>query len=278
MEHTASRRVPLVAIAGAAALAAAAIVPATAAHAATEQPAATAATGQDGWLRLGHLSPDTKTVDVRVAALDGAGGTLYELEGVGYGDVSPYTGFPAGSYTVSMVPAGSSATTPPVISGTVDVTAGGATTVAAYGPNDDLQVQAFQDDLAMPSAGNARIRLIQASTITPTVDVATSTGMSIAQDARAGSATSYAEVPAGDWTLELTGEDVESTADVSVAVGSVSSLFVLDNADGGLTILPVVDSAAVGDVPVGGVATGGGGLADEELAADLFAYVSTAGR
>lgn len=222
---------------------------------------ATAAPGDDsGWLRLGHLSPDTKSVDVRVSAVSG-GSTLFELKGVGYGDVSTYSELPSGSYTVSMVPAGASMATAPVISSTVQIADDTATTVAAYGPSSELQVKAFADDLTQPAAGNARIRLVQASTVTSSVDVSTSTGSPIARDARAGSATTYAEIPAGDWTLELTGGSIEDSAQVSVAPGSVSTLFVLDTADGGLTILPIVDSASVGSVPEGGVATGGGWLA-----------------
>lgn len=223
---------------------------------------ATAAPGDGaGWLRLGHLSPDTKSVDVRVSAVSG-GSTLFELKGVGYGDVSTYSELAEGSYTVSMVPAGASTSAAPVISATVQIADDTATTVAAYGPSADLQVKAFQDDLSQPTSGNARIRLVQASTITDSVDVSTTTGMAIARNARAGSATGYAEVPAGDWTLALTGGDIEDSVDVSVGAGSVSTLFVLDTADGGLTILPIVDSSSVGSTPEGGVATGGGYFAE----------------
>lgn len=221
---------------------------------------------QSGWLRLGHLSPDTKSVDVRVSAVSG-GSTLFELDGVGYGDVSSYEELPAGTYTVSMVPAGASGSSVPVISETVTIDAGTATTVAAYGPTADLQVRSFDDDLTEPAAGSARIRLIQASTLTPEVDVTTAQGDAIARDAKAGSATGYAQIPAGDWSLDLEGEGVSDTADVSVAAGSVTTLFVLDTASGGLTILPILDSASVGDVPDGGVDTGGGFLATSEDAA-----------
>jgi len=220
----------------------------------------TAVGDSTGWLRLGHLSPDTKSVDVRVSALSG-GSTVFELDGVAYGDVSTYQSLPAGSYTVSMVPAGASGSSVPVISETVTISADTATTVAAYGPTADLQVRAFEDDLTQPGSGSARIRLIQASTRTPEVDVSTSTGDSIAQDAKAGSATGYAEIPAGDWSLELTGKGVSDTAEVSVDPGSVTTLFVLDTSSGGLTILPVLDSASVGAAPDGGVDTGGGYLA-----------------
>ncbi|MET2010366.1 DUF4397 domain-containing protein [Microbacterium chocolatum] len=241
------------------ALSAAAAVVASLALAAPAQ-AATAETDGAGWLRLGHLSPDTKSVDVRVSALAG-GSTEFELESVGYGDVSDYTELPAGSYAVSMVPAGADETTVPVLSSTVTVSDGEAATVAAYGPSDDLQIKAFADDLSTPAAGNARIRLIQASTLTPTVDVETTTGEPIARDARTGTATGYAEIPAGAWELALTGTEASGMADVEVGAGSVTTLFVLDTADGGLTLMPVLDSSAVGDIPVGGVQTGGGGLA-----------------
>ncbi|KNY06875.1 DUF4397 domain-containing protein [Microbacterium sp. GCS4] len=241
------------------------------ASAADSAPAANpapAAVGADaGWLRLGHLSPDTKSVDVRVAAVSG-GSTLFELDGVSYGDVSTYQELPAGTYTVSMVPAGASDSSAPVISETVTVDSGTATTVAAYGPTKDLQVRAFDDDLTEPAAGSARIRLIQASTLTPEVDVTTAQGDAIARDAKAGSATGYAEIPAGDWSLDLTGEGVSDTADVSVAAGSVTTLFVLDTSSGGLTILPILDSASVGDVPDGGVDTGGGFLASASAGGD----------
>ena len=220
---------------------------------------ATAADAGTGWVRLGHLSPDTKSVDVEVTGSNGA--TVLELNGVGYGDVSPYSEIQPGTYTVSMVPAGSSATTAPVISADIVVPARSATTVVAYGPSTDLEVKAVDDDLAAPTAGNGRIRLFQASTVTSTVDVATSTGLQIAQDAAAGTVTDYAEVPAGSWTLELTGGKVSASAGVEVASGSVSTLFVLDTADRGLTIRSIVDSADVGRALAGGVQTGGGGTA-----------------
>ncbi|MET0734723.1 MAG: DUF4397 domain-containing protein [Microbacterium sp.] len=224
-----------------------------------------AAVGDAGWLRLGHFSPDTKEVDVRVAALRG-GAIVFELSEVGYGDISPYQALPSGTYTVSMIPAGTKDWSKLALSATVTVAPDTAATAAAYGPSKALKVRLFQDDLAAPAAGNARIRVIQASTITPTVDVQTSTGVPIASKARAGTATKYAEVPAGTWTLELTGRGVSDSVDVAVAAGSVSSLFILDTADGGLTILPILDSATAAVAPIGGVQTGGGYLAGTSAA------------
>ncbi|WP_160133109.1 DUF4397 domain-containing protein [Microbacterium sp. SLBN-146] len=250
-------RVALIAAIGAVTLSIAAVAPASA----IPGPAAvSAAEGSTGWVRLGHFSPDTKQVDVRVTALRG-GSTVLELAGVGYGDVSPYAQLGTGSYTVAMVAAGSNSWADPVLSARLTVDAGSASTLAAYGPSRDLRVRAFTDDLSAPAAGSARIRLIQASTLTDVVDVRTTTGVSIAQGARAGSVTPYTEVPAGPWTFELTGDGVADTATVDAPSGSVATLFVLDTADGGLTILPVLDSAAAAVTPDGGVQTGGGWLA-----------------
>lgn len=236
-------------------------IPTAASAAPTAESTVPAAAAEAGWLRLGHFSPDTKEVDIRVSALRG-GSIVLELSDVGYGDITPYQSLPSGTYAVSMIPAGTDDWSELALGATISVTAGAAKTAAAYGRNSALKVKLFQDDLTAPAAGNARIRLVQASTITPTVDVETSTGLPIANAARQGSATSYAEVPAGDWTLRLTGVGVEDSVDVNVAAGSVSTLFVLDTADGGLTIVPILDSAAVGLTPVGGVQTGGGWLAE----------------
>lgn len=269
------RRAGLAAVAAAVVAGAALLAPsaATAAPAAAApNTAVPAAAGDAGWLRLGHFSPDTKAVDVRVAALSG-GSVILELSDVGYGDISPYQEMAPGSYTVSMIPSGSQDWSNVAISDTVTITAAGATTLAAYGRTAELQLKAFTDDLTSPASGTARLRVIQASTITPTVDVKTTTGISIASKAREGSATAYAEVPAGLWTLQLSGANVTNAVDVDVAAGSVTTLFVLDNADGGLTILPVLDSAGAGVVPRGGVQTGGGFLAsaDAHIAPQLVA-------
>jgi len=237
---------------------------------------ASAAPIDEGWIRLAHLSPDTKGVDVRVSALKG-GTTLYRLDNVTYGAVSPYSALPGGTYTVSMVPTGSPTSTKPMLSASVTVTAGHSSTVAAYGPNKKIAVTIYDDDLTVPTNGTARIRLIQASTIAPTVSVKTSTGVPVASKAKRGTATGYAEVGAGPWTLDLTStRTVRSTgaavttrgsAQVSLRQGSVTTLFVLDTADGGLTIQSVLDSASVGQDPVGGVQTGGGYLAAHSRAA-----------
>lgn len=236
-----------------------------------QAPAANAAGSATGWVRVGHLSPDTKSVDVRLTSLSG-GQVVYELDNVTYGQVSPYKSLPVGTYSVAMTSAGSSATSKPVISASITVASGKPITVVAYGKNADLKTTVFQDDLTKPAADKARIRLVQAATVSKKVSVATSTGTWIAQNAPYGSASGYASVGAGKWSLDLTGKQKATTATTSVnlASGSINTLFVLDNSKGGITIVPAVDSAATTTTPKGGVQTGGGYEATHPAAASFF--------
>ncbi|GGF41489.1 DUF4397 domain-containing protein [Subtercola lobariae] len=213
-----------------------------------------------GWIRIAHLSPDTKAVDVTLTALAG-GAKVYELDDLAYGAVSAYVAMSQGTYVVAMVPTGSPANTPAMIQQSINVVSGQPMTVAALGKNSDLKTVVFPDDLTPPAAGQARVRVIQASTDVSSVSIATSTGQPVTADAKQGTATGYASVPAGTWNLDLTGAASPATASVTLASGAVATLFVLDNSTGGVTIKPVIDSASVGATPVGGIQTGGGFLA-----------------
>lgn len=222
--------------------------------------AATAATsGDEGWLRVGHLSPDTKGVDVELTSLSG-GKKVFELDDVTYGQVSPYQELPVGTYVLSMRAADAPDSTP-VISTDVQVQQGDANTVVAYGKNDDLRTTAFTDDLQQPGDGKAKLRLVQAATTAKEVDVSTADGTTVAQDAAFGTATRYATVGAGKWQLDVSGDGQRGTADVDLAGNTVSTLFVLDDSKGDLTVVPVTDAAATTATPSGGVQTGGGGAA-----------------
>ena len=250
---------------GAAVLAGALSITLSGAGAASAAPTATAAApaadAPTGWVRVAHLSPDTKSVDVQLTALAG-GDVVFELDKVGYGAVSDYQQLPEGTYVVSMVPNGSAEGTAPIISESIEVTANEPMTVAALGTNENLETKVFSDDLTNPAPGESRVRVVQASTTADSVDITTTTGLSIAEEVAFGTVTGYATVPAGPWNLELTATGDSSAASVNLPTGTVNTLFVLDNADGGLTIKAVLDSAAVGEVPEGGVQTGGGAMQD----------------
>lgn len=226
--------------------------------------------GDEGWVRLAHFSPDTPEVDATLTAVSGDGSI--ELTDVGYGDVSGYSRLPEGTYSVAMVPAGAPADTEPAIATTFEVIGGGAATVAAVGLNEDLEARIIADDLTPPADDQARVRLIQASISSPEVDVLTDTGSPIAQNAPFGSATEYADVDAGRWTLEIIGTQ-SGMVEVDLPGGSVNTLVALDDGDE-LTMMVLEDASGTAQAPVGGVATGEGGLARQ---ADQRAAVLTAG-
>lgn len=226
-----------------------------------------AAASRDGWVRLAHLSPDTAAVNITLSSLSGDV-TLFRLQNVGYGAVSKYMRLPQGTYALAMVPAGQNdPNATPVVSGSVEIAAGTAETVAAIGKNDDLATKVFTDDLDEVSGGDARVRIVQASVTHSSVD-ATAGSTTVATDAAFGDASKYATVPSGATSIALkAGSDVK-TVSQRFAAGSAHTLFVIDDSKGDLTVSPALDSAAATETPVGSLAAGGGGLAsgDSQLA------------
>jgi hypothetical protein len=141
---------------------------------------------------------------------------------------------------------------------------GKAYTVAGVGRHADLGLRVIADDLGMPEQGKAKVRVIQASLRAPVLDVAVSGGASIATGVQFANTTGYQQVPPGRWTLKLAapGAASGSTVSANLEAGSVYSLIVLDNTNGGLTAQLRVDARSDG-VPEGGVNTGAGGTAEQ---------------
>ena len=220
------------------------------------------AASSTGWLRLGHLSPDTKAVDVTLTNLSG-GTVLYKLSKVAYGDVSPYMKLAAGTYALSMVPAGEPSTSTPVLKGAIKVTAGKAATMVAVGLNKDLTTKLYADDLTTPAGSKAKVRILQASVKHPTVTVK-SGSTTLADGAKFGTVSGYTELKSGSSPLTLSDGSSNESTSVAVEAGTVHTLVVLDDAQGDLRVTPLVDSASVTVPPVGGVETGGGLLAAED--------------
>jgi hypothetical protein len=226
--------------------------------------AASSSTAGSAWLRAAHLSPDTGPVDVWLTPFGGSASGPATLSHVSYGNVSAYRSLPPGFYAVSMRPAGAAAGSPALLTGQVQIVAGHAYSVFAEGAGTALSLHVVADDLTLPRAERARVRLIQASTVEPALDVSAVEGPMLAQGAAYGAVSAYAEVPQGRWTLHIAptdGAGVSTSAPVDVSAGTVVSLFILNGSSGSVRLEPVVDAAAAGSVPVGGVNTGAGGLA-----------------
>ncbi|MCZ2816597.1 DUF4397 domain-containing protein [Modestobacter sp. VKM Ac-2984] len=228
-------------------------------------PAASAAPAEDtGLVRMMHLSPDTPSVDASIDSVAAPEAQVL-LPAVGYGDVSAYQRVPAGSYTVSVRAAGADQASPPVLATTVTVAPGTATTVAGVGLFADLGLAVDTDDLTLPPAGAARVRVVNAAATGSPLDVALGGGTVLASDLAFADSTEPVDVPGGPGTLVVTdsgGTPVELPVDL--AAGSVRTVLVLDRPDGGLTVTTTLDAAAPGVVPVGGVEAGAGGTATDD--------------
>ncbi|WP_433368762.1 DUF4397 domain-containing protein [Actinoplanes sp. CA-142083] len=214
----------------------------------------------DGYVRLAHLSPDTPAVDVYLRS---TADTIkpQTFKAVGYGDMSSYLRLPTGTYQVAMRKAGAPASTAPVLTTQVGVENGAAYTVAGVGRFADLGLRVLKDDLKLPDPGKSKVRIIQASVKAPVLDVAGQNGNKIADGVAFATTTTYREVNPGKWSVQVvpTGGGKTSVLPCTLGAGSVYSLIVLDDSGGGLKPELHVDAERQGAVPLGGVATGGGG-------------------
>ena len=226
-------------------------------------------------IRLAHLSPDTPEMDVYVVGFDGSESKA--LEGLGYGEVSDYAPLDAGEYTFLLRPAGAPADSDPAVTASATLDSGDAYTFAAMGPNADLHQALLTDDLTAPPGGQAKVRLIQASSTAADVTVQVEGGPLLAQDVPFADATGYANVASGQWTITATSSTGASVSrSLSLDPGTVNSLVVLEGTGSEpFDLTRVVDGtgvdatgAARGEglgistaAPLGGVATGGGGTA-----------------
>ncbi|MHA7282195.1 DUF4397 domain-containing protein [Arthrobacter sp. TMS2-4] len=218
--------------------------------------AAEASPAADGWARVAHLSPDTGSFDATLTAVAG-GQAPVDLEDLAYGDVSDYLRLPAGAYAVDLTPADSTDDAVPELNQLITVEEGQPLTLAVLGTNEELTARVVRDDLTPPADGQARVRVIQASTLAETVDIKTDSGTkTLTAGTKSGEVTGYATVEAGLWDLQVFGGSLASTEEVDLAAGTVNTLLVLDNASGELTVKAVSDVGAVAATPVGGTNTG----------------------
>jgi|SRR5579875_2218362 len=212
---------------------------------------------QDGWIRLAHLSPNAPAVDVYLYSI-GDSSAMIVLHHVSYGTVSPYETVPAGDYTVAMRGAGKPASSPPVLSTSVDVQAGHAYTVAGMGPAAGLRLQVMDDVLTTPS-GKSLVRVIQASLKQTKVTV-TAGSKTLASNLAFGSVTSYQPVSPGTLHVHVAGSSMTAASTLNLAANTTHTIVVLDD-PGHLAIDALTDAAGSNLMPSGGAATGFGGMA-----------------
>jgi len=127
------------------------------------------AAGEVGFLRVSHAAEDAPNVDLFI------NDTLL-VPGLAFGDSTVHIPVDVGSVTISLRVAGGGTE---IATLDLDVTAGSATTVAAVGSLDDLQVIPFTDDLSGVTSRTAGLSLINAvsgATLSATLDDGTVLG------------------------------------------------------------------------------------------------------
>jgi hypothetical protein len=235
--------------------------------------AAAAGSQSAGWIQLAHLSPNTPAVDVYLYSFGDPTAQIV-LKHVSYGTVSPFEQVAAGDYTVAMRLAGAAASSKPVLSTAVDISAGDAYTVAGMGPASGLRLQVISDQLTTPP-GKALVRIIQASMQQDEVTVSAGS-TPLASDLKFADVTSYSTVSPGTWTVTAAGNSESATASVTLAAGSVHTLVVLDD-PGKLFIDNQLEAAASQSAPIGSAQTGFGGTAARPAASPRPWLVAGAG-
>ncbi|MEU5692940.1 DUF4397 domain-containing protein [Actinosynnema sp. NPDC020468] len=213
----------------------------------------------DCYLRLAHLSPDTPPVDVTVTSFARPDWSV-TIKGVAYGALSGYQRIESGTYTVAMRPAGADPASAPVISATLDGETGRAYTVAGLGKYANLALDVLADDITLPPANQARVRVVNAAPLAGGLTVKRD-GAPLVEKAAFGVAGDYRLVAAGRTVLRLTSTQGALTdLPVTLEAGSVYSVLVLEH-DGVLSAEARQDAKGAAVVPTGGIETGYGGAA-----------------
>jgi hypothetical protein len=188
----------------------------------------------------------------------GDSNAMIVLKHVAYGTVSPYERVTAGAYSVAMRAAGATASSPAVLSTSVQIDPGHAYTVAGLGPESGLRLAVLDDRLTTPT-GQSVVRVIQASLKQHLVNV-TFGGSTLAKNLAFGSVSSWRNVSPGLESVAVSASGGDANASVSLAAETVHTLVVLDGTSG-LEIVNLTDAAGNTAMPAGGVKTGFGGTA-----------------
>jgi hypothetical protein len=190
-------------------------------------------------LRLGHLSPDAPSVDVRV------NGDVVAA-GVPFGVVSAYLPVPAGSTRIQVSPAG--ATEPVVIDATLELAADTAYSVIATGLLNagDLGPIVLTDDRS--TGPGAKTRFVHLGPDAPAVDIALAGGGPVVfGNVAFRESSDYTALDAGTYDLEVRVAGTQTVAlplpGVSLSPGVNYTIFAIGQlADGSLQALPAQDA------------------------------------
>lgn len=215
-----------------------------------------AAAQSTGWIRWGNWSPSAPNFDIYLNSFGGSGMTV--IRHVRYGHVSVYRAIPTGQYTVAMRDSGAPATTPPMLSASVQVAPGMAYTIVSMGAPSHLGVQVLKESM-MSSPGKALVRVVQESVAQHRVTV-NAGSRALGGPLQLGSYTGFLALTPGRQAIHATGYSATATRHLLLRANTIHTLVVLDN-QGGLRIHSLQDAVGSQAMPIGGAATGLGGTA-----------------
>lgn len=153
------------------------------------------AQGSGAKLRVVHASPDAPAVDVYV-------NNNKVLTNVPFFTVSDYLDLAAGSYDIKVTPTGK-ADTAVIDAKGVAIEGGKAYTIAAGGKVAEIKPYILSDNLAVPAAGKAHVRVIHLSPDAPAVDVKVAGGPTLVSNLAFGKDSGYLPVDAGSYDLQV---------------------------------------------------------------------------
>lgn len=172
------------------------------------------------------------------------------IEGLAFGTASAYVGLPGGEHEIAVVEAGAGPEEA-LLALPLSLEAGMAYEVAAVAAGDGVTAAILSDNLDPLDDDRARVRVFQAIADAPTAEVAVAGGETLL-DVEAGSATGYAEVPAGQTPIDL---------EVRVAGGALTFPIPSATLEAGLAytfyaVGDVADPSSLGVVAVAAPTTG----------------------
>jgi Domain of unknown function (DUF4397) len=209
------------------------------------------AQGTDTRIRFAHFSVDASGVDIYI---DGK----KKMQRVPYQAVTDYVTVPAGKHTIEARGEGAPETDPAVFTVSPQLAAAKSFTVAALGPVANIQAKVFEDDLAAPTAGKSKIRVIHGADGVKAVDVAVKDGAVLFPALDYGAISTYVEVPAGSYTLQVRNAgaaDALFEKAVSVNAGGIYTIAALGGGDKPLSVRGYIDVAKANTPPPAGGVT-----------------------
>lgn len=175
-------------------------------------------------LRVVHASPDAPAVDVC------ANGQA-AFRGATFPAATEYAVVPAGTYAIRVTGASAGCGSAAVIAADLPLAAGQDVSVVALNVLSEIEPLVLVDDNTAPAAGNAKVRFVHAGADAPTVDITLNDGTTLFDNVSFKQATSYLQVPAGTYSLQVRDQTgavvVLAVGNVTLEEGTVSTVFAI---------------------------------------------------